>query len=55
MTKDFVGLTFGAFYTGTTADKTVVTPLGGEIAVWGNRYGKNIGDNAFFITATKAF
>lgn len=55
VTKDFVGLTFGAFYTGTTADKTVVTPLSGELAVWGNRYGKNVGDNAFFITATKAF
>ena len=55
VTKDFVGLTFGAFYTGTTADKSVVTPLSGELAVWGNRYGKNVGDNAFFITATKAF
>jgi uncharacterized protein (TIGR02001 family) len=55
VTKDFVGLTFGAFYTGTTADKTTVTPLSGELAVWGNRYGKNVGDNAFFITATKAF
>jgi uncharacterized protein (TIGR02001 family) len=55
VTKDFVGLTFGAFYTGTTADKTVVTPLAGEIAVWGNRFGKNVGDNAFFVTATKAF
>lgn len=55
VTKDFVGITFGAYYTGTTADKTVVTPLSGELAVWGNRYGKNVGDNAFFITATKAF
>jgi len=55
VTKDFLGFTFGAYYTGTTADKTTRVANGTELAVWGNRYGKNVGDNSFFITATKAF
>lgn len=55
VTKDFVGFTFGAFFSGSTADKTATLPSGAELAVWGNRFGKNVGDNSFFLTATKAF
>lgn len=57
VTKDFVGVTFGAFYTGSTAkehESNLITQTD-PYAVWGNRYGKNVGDTAFFLTATKAF
>ena len=55
VTKDFLGFTFGAFYSGTTADKTTRLSNGSDLAVWGNRYGKSVGDNSLFLTVTKAF
>lgn len=60
VTKDWFGLTFGAFYWGSTADKvtSVNNPTVGYVgdsAVWGNRFGKNVGDDTFFVTVTKAF
>lgn len=54
-TYDALGFTFGAFYWGSNADATTAIPAGGTTAVWGNRFGKNIGRDTFFITATKAF
>lgn len=60
LTKDFLGFTWGAFYWGSTADKTTLGAAGSpnagiETAVWGNRYGKNIGDDTFFVSVTKSF
>jgi len=56
VTKDYVGLSWGVFYTGSTADATAtVTSQADPLAVWGNRYGKNVGDNSLFLTVTKAF
>jgi len=60
VTKDWSGFTWGAFYWGSTADKTTLGAAGSafpgvETAVWGNRFGKNIGDDTFFVTLTKAF
>jgi len=56
VTKDYVGLSWGVFYTGSTADSTAtVTSQADPLAVWGNRYGKNVGDNSLFLTVTKAF
>lgn len=57
VTKDLFGFTFGAFYWGSTADKTVTTktPQGGQLAAWGNRFGKNVGDDTFILQVTKAF
>lgn len=55
ITKDWLGFTFGAYYWGSTADKTVVGSTGLTTAVWGNKFGSNIGDKVFFVSATKAF
>jgi uncharacterized protein (TIGR02001 family) len=60
-TKDWLGFTFGLFYTGSTADKTVATapgtnPAGGDqLAAWGNRFGENIGDDSIWLQITKSF
>ena len=59
VTKDFMGFTFGAYYWGSTADKSTRGVSGAnagvETAVWGNRFQKNLGDDTFFLTVTKAF
>jgi uncharacterized protein (TIGR02001 family) len=55
VTKDFLGLTWGAFYWGSTADKTYIGTSGGTGAAWGNRFGSNIGNDTFFVQATKSF
>lgn len=62
VTKDFFGFTFGAFYWGSTADKTFKTKentannaVGSEVAAWGNRFGKNVGDDTFILQVTKSF
>ncbi len=55
ITKDWLGFSFGAYYWGSTAAKTVVGSTGATIAVWGNKFGSNVGDNVFFVSATKAF
>jgi uncharacterized protein (TIGR02001 family) len=55
VTKDFLGFTFGAFYTGSTADKTVTTNTGGQLAAWGNRFGENIGDDSVWLLVAKSF
>lgn len=60
VTKDLLGFTWGAFYWGSTGDKTAVgaagsTNAGLETAVWGNRFGRNIANDTFFVTVTKAF
>ncbi len=61
-TYDAFGFTWGAFYWGSNADKTATcNPAslcaagGGETAVWGNRFGRNIGRDTFFVSVTKAF
>jgi uncharacterized protein (TIGR02001 family) len=54
VTKDFLGLSWGLYYTGTNAAKTEFTS-GGELAVWGNRFGKNVGDERVFLTVSKVF
>ncbi len=55
-TQDWAGFTFGAFYWGSTADRTTVAPAtGGTLGPWANRFGKNLGDPSFFVTVTKAF
>ncbi len=55
VTKDLVGFNLGAFYTGSSADKTVTTNTGGQLAAWGNRFGDNIGDDSFWLQVSKAF
>jgi uncharacterized protein (TIGR02001 family) len=68
VSKDYWGLTFSLTYWGSTADKTAVATgtsldpgrfaavaAGTETAVWGNRFGKNIGDDTVFFGAAKAF
>jgi uncharacterized protein (TIGR02001 family) len=56
VTQDWAGYTFGAFYWGSTADRTTVAPAtGATLAPWANRYGKNLGDDSVFFTITKAF
>jgi uncharacterized protein (TIGR02001 family) len=54
-TYDALGFTWGAFYWGSNADETTAIPAGGTTAVWGNRFGKNVGRDTFFLTLTKAF
>ncbi|MBI1398174.1 MAG: hypothetical protein GC151_19545 [Betaproteobacteria bacterium] len=56
-TADYAGLTWGLFFWGSTADKNhaVSVTQTDPIAVWGNRFGKNVGDSSVFLTATKAF
>lgn len=55
VTKDAFGFTFGAFGTGSTADLTFVGTTGATSAAWGNKFGSNIGDQTFFVSAVKAF
>jgi uncharacterized protein (TIGR02001 family) len=54
VTKDLFGFTFGAFATGSTADLQTTGP-NGTTGVWGNKFGSNIGDQTFFVSAVKAF
>jgi uncharacterized protein (TIGR02001 family) len=55
VTKDAFGFTFGAFATGSTADLTFIGSTGSMSAAWGNKFGSNIGDQTFFVSAVKAF
>ncbi|MFN8751830.1 MAG: TorF family putative porin [Betaproteobacteria bacterium] len=55
VTKDFLGFNWGAFYWGSTADKTYIGTSGGTGAAWGNRFGTNICDYTFFAQAPKSF
>lgn len=55
ITKDFLGLTFGAFYWGSTADKSIIGTTGVETGAWGNKFGSNIGDETFYVGVTKTF
>jgi uncharacterized protein (TIGR02001 family) len=56
LTQEWAGYTFGAFYWGSTADRTTIAPAtGGTLGPWANRYGKNLGDDSVFFSITKAF
>jgi len=53
-TADFAGITWGAFYWKSDATEITTGTLG-QISVWGDRFGRAVGDGQFFVSATKAF
>ena len=55
VTKDWLGFSFGAFYWGSNADKKTVGSTSAAAGVWGNKFGSNVGDDVFYVSATKAF
>lgn len=55
LSKDWVGLTWSATFTGSTARKSVFGASGLETAAWGNRFGSNVGDQTLFLSVRRSF
>jgi uncharacterized protein (TIGR02001 family) len=55
VSRDWAGFSWSATFTGSTARKTAFGASGFESAVWGNRFGSNVGDQTFFVSVRRSF
>lgn len=55
--KELLGFNFGVFWTATNAPATaaVGTNAEGKVAVWANRFGRNIGESSLWASVSKSF